>query len=211
METLLQIGALFTKGGLVMYPLIACSVLVLTIAVERFWYYRQATTNLPELLAAIENPMKIGDWQGASTICSEAAGVTAQIMAAGLRQPGCNSNRLERLLEGETGLAIAKLREKLPYLDTIVTLSPLLGLLGTVIGMIGSFSVLNLKTGQPLAITGGVGEALIATATGLCVAALSLLFHSYFTGRLDRLITDMERAGNYLLAEKTQEDQNEVV
>ena len=149
MEIFGQIGTLFNKGGLVMYPLIACSVLVLAIAVERFWYYRQAATNLPALLAAIDKPMKTGDWQAAAGICSAATGVTAQILAAGLRLPGFDSQRLERLLEGEAGLAAAKLREQLSYLDTIVTLSPLLGLLGTVIGMIGSFSVLNLKTGQP--------------------------------------------------------------
>ncbi len=73
-----------------------------------------------------------------------------------------------------------------------MTLGPILGLLGTISGMIRAFSIFNVQTGQSAAITGGVGEALIATAFGLCVAILALLIHSYFTQRLDRIITDME-------------------
>ena len=71
-------------------------------------------------------------------------------------------------------------------------MGPLLGLLGTISGMITSFSIFNVQSGQAVAITGGVGEALIATAFGLCVAIVSLVVHAYFTQRLDRIITDME-------------------
>ena len=78
------------------------------------------------------------------------------------------------------------------YLSVIVTMAPLLGLLGTISGMIRSFSILNVQSGQAVAITGGVGEALIATAVGRCCAILALAVHSYFTQRLDRIITDME-------------------
>ena len=87
---------------------------------------------------------------------------------------------------------LAKLRNRLYYLNVIVTMGPLLGLLGTISGMITSFSIFNVQSGQAVAITGGVGEALIATAFGLCVAILSLIVHAYFTQRLDRIITDME-------------------
>ena len=79
-------------------------------------------------------------------------------------------------------------------LNVIVTMAPLLGLLGTIIGMISAFSVFNLEEGQAIAITGGVGEALIATATGLCVAIVSLAIHAYFVQRIDRIVTDMEQA-----------------
>ena len=92
----------------------------------------------------------------------------------------------------QSGIFIAKLRNRLYYLSVIVTMAPLLGLLGTISGMIRAFSVLNIQSGQAIAITGGVGEALIATAFGLCVAVLALVVHSYFTQRLDRIITDME-------------------
>ena len=92
------------------------------------------------------------------------------------------------------------MREYLNYLSALVTLSPLLGLLGTIIGMINSFSVLNVKAGQPLAITGGVGEALVATATGLSVAILAMVVHTYYAHRLDSVVTDMEELANMLLS-----------
>lgn len=98
------------------------------------------------------------------------------------------------LLEVQSGISISKFRERLYYLNVIVTMAPLLGLLGTIIGMISAFSVFNLEEGQAIAITGGVGEALIATATGLCVAIVSLAIHAYFVQRIDRIVTDMEQA-----------------
>jgi biopolymer transport protein ExbB len=102
-------------------------------------------------------------------------------------------SQVENALESSAMLTAARLRERLDDLSTIVTLAPLLGLLGTVVGMIQSFSVLNMQAGQPLAITGGVGEALIATATGLSVATLALILHSYFSRRVNSLITDIEQ------------------
>ena len=101
---------------------------------------------------------------------------------------------LMMLLEVQSGISISKFRERLYYLNVIVTMAPLLGLLGTIIGMISAFSVFNLEEGQAIAITGGVGEALIATATGLCVAIVSLAIHAYFVQRIDRIVTDMEQA-----------------
>ena len=82
----------------------------------------------------------------------------------------------------------------------IVTLSPLLGLLGTISGMIESFNIFNLQSGQPLAITGGIGEALIATATGLCVAIFALIVHTYLAQKLDEILTELEKTVNIVLA-----------
>ena len=96
-------------------------------------------------------------------------------------------------MEVQSGIALAKLRKRLYYLSVIVTMAPLLGLLGTISGMITSFSVFNLESGQPTAITGGVGEALIATAMGLCVAIIALTVHAYFSQRIENIVTDMEQ------------------
>lgn len=93
-------------------------------------------------------------------------------------------------MEVQSGIALAKLRKRLYYLSVIVTMAPLLG---TISGMITSFSVFNLESGQPTAITGGVGEALIATAMGLCVAIISLTVHAYFSQRIENIVTDMEQ------------------
>ena len=98
------------------------------------------------------------------------------------------------LLEVQSGISLSKFKSRLYYLNVIVTMAPLLGLLGTIVGMISAFSVFNLQEGQAIAITGGVGEALIATATGLCVAIVSLAIHAYFIQRIDHIVTDMEQA-----------------
>jgi biopolymer transport protein ExbB len=127
-------------------------------------------------------------------LCEQMPAVIAQIAAQGLMAYQRGGSMADALMAASM-LAAARLREYLNFLSAIVTLAPLLGLLGTVVGMIGSFSVLNIKAGQPMAITGGVGEALIATATGLCVAVIAFVCHVYLSHRLDKLISDMELVG----------------
>ena len=100
---------------------------------------------------------------------------------------------MSSFMEVHSGIALSKLKQRLYYLSVIVTMAPLLGLLGTISGMISAFSVFNLESGQATAITGGVGEALIATAFGLCVAIIALAVHAYFSQRLENIITDMEQ------------------
>ena len=199
MDYLISIAAIFQKGGLVMYPLVACSILVVAVAIERFRYYRVAQGNGENVLAALERTLEIGDWDEAIKICEKNSGAVADVLATGLRQLSHEKYGVENALEGAAALAAARLRRRLDYLDTVVTLAPLLGLLGTVIGMISSFSVMNVRSGQPQAITGGVGEALVATATGLCVAILAMIIHSCFKNWLDAIITDMEQACTELI------------
>jgi|GEM_PF-303538 len=103
-------------------------------------------------------------------------------------------------LDAAYGDAAMHLRARLSYLSMIVTLAPLLGLLGTIFGMIQSFSIFNLQAGQPMAITGGIGEALIATATGLFVAIFALVVHTYYAQRMDTMLTLLERTINALCA-----------
>ena len=92
------------------------------------------------------------------------------------------------------------MKNYLNYLDVIVTLSPLMGLLGTVIGMIGSFNVLSVSNGQPFAVTGGVAEALVCTATGLFVAIIALIAYTYLSQQVSHFVSDMEKLGTLYLA-----------
>jgi biopolymer transport protein ExbB len=189
----------FAKGGLVMYPLLLCSVLVITIAIERSLYLRNSRTDVNALLTVLAEPLGAGNWEKAGQICENSRGVPAQMLAEALRQPFADRCQLEQILDGVAASVATLLRYRLDYLETIVTLAPLLGLLGTVAGMIMSFSVLNLKSGQPLAITGGVGEALVATATGLTVAIAALIAHSHLSHRINAIIADMEKAANQVV------------
>lgn len=182
-----------------MYPLTICSILVVAIAIERYSCYRKAQSNMPKLLAVLREKLTKADISVAVSSCEAISGTAAEIIVAALKRLSKEQAGLESFLEGEAAFAAAVLRKRLDYLDTIVTLAPLLGLLGTVIGMISTFNVINIKAGQTQAITGGVGEALVATAFGLCVAIMALGVHSYFKHWLDGIITEVEQASNFLL------------
>lgn len=198
MEWLLQSADLFHKGGPVMYALLFCSVAVVAITAERFLYYRQVTMEFSFLQERLQPLMKTGCIEQAWEICSGSSAVIEQVAADGLLAY-CRGRNVEGALENAAAAAAARLRKRLNYLSAIVTLAPLLGLLGTVVGMIDSFSVFNVQAGQPLAITGGIGEALIATATGLCVAITAMAVHTYFAQRLDGFLSDIEQVANYIV------------
>lgn len=183
---------LFSKGGPVMYFLVVCSLFVVTIAVERFLYYWHAATDMQQFCSKLQPLLEKEGVEDAVEVCEKTTAVVGRVAEAGLHAYQRDSN-IENALESAAMLAAACLRERLNYLSAIVTLAPLMGLLGTVVGMINSFSVFNVQSGQPMAITGGIGEALVATATGLCIAIMALVFHTYFSQRLDSLITDIEQ------------------
>lgn len=205
MEMFLRAGEYFDKGGAVMYLLLFCSIAVVTIAVERALYFRAADSgrNFTEKFCALLRGKRSEE---AATLAAGGKGDNARILSEAMRKRGASRARIEAFLEADSGIAIARLRRRLYYLNVIVTLSPLLGLLGTISGMISSFSVFSLQAGEPMAITGGIGEALIATATGLCVAVLALCVHAYFAQRLDTLVTDMEQCFSVLSESLERED-----
>lgn len=209
MELITSSIEIFKKGGLVMYPLLLCSLMVVAIAVERYLYYRKAATDIGTLLAEVMPKLDKYDWDAAQRVCTSAGGVTAAMMGRGLDNIHYDVCDLESTMTGAAAQAAAKLREKLGYLDTIVTLAPLLGLLGTVVGMISSFNIMAIQSGQPHAITGGVGEALVATAAGLCVAVIALIVHTYYSHWLDTIITGMEQCGAILIEAKRRSDRHE--
>ncbi len=190
---------LFIKGGLVMYPLLLCSIIAIAILIERMKTYKKAHSDMDTLRVEIEEVSKTRNWNKLDTFCETDGGAPAKVVQEGLRQSAQGRNP-EHRMEGMAMAEATKLRAYLNYLETIVTLAPLLGLLGTVVGMIGSFSVLSVSEGQPFAITGGVGEALVATATGLCVAVLALVIHTYLVQRQDRLISDIEEITTLYIA-----------
>lgn len=192
MNFLSEVFSIFHKGGPVMYLLLACSIMVVAIAVERFMYYKKTSTNTQNFIAKLRPLLERQQLAEAVQLCEHTPAIVSQIASQGLHAHKQGIN-VAGTVEAAALLAAARLREYFNYLSAIVTLSPLFGLLGTVIGMISSFSVLNMQAGQPMAITGGVGEALIATAAGLIVAAMALIVHTYFSHRLDALVTDMEQ------------------
>ena len=198
MDLLMQTIDYFHKGGLIMYPLLLCSILAITIGVERYLYFRKSDSQTDfanNYCQLLENE----DWQSAMSLADKHQGYNAQIMRSSMKKFTKGTHNIAPYLESESMRAIAHLRYHLSYLGIIVTLAPLLGLLGTILGMISSFSVFDLQAGQPTAITAGIGEALIATATGICVAVIALCIHAYFAQRLDTMITHIEECSSKLI------------
>ncbi|MDF2569069.1 MAG: tolQ: protein TolQ [Sporomusa sp.] len=193
MELIMQTITFFHKGGPVMYLLLVCSLFVVAIAVERFLYYRGLAANTQIFQQKLQTLLEKQRFSEAVQFCEQSSPNALAAVSLNALVAYQRGSQVEHALESAAALTAARLREHLDDLSLVVTLSPLLGLLGTVIGMINSFSVFNVQAGQPLAITGGVGEALIATATGLCVATLALVLHNYFSRRVNRMITDIEQ------------------
>ena len=192
MELLTTGITFFQKGGIVMYVLLLCSLFVFSIGIERAMYFRRMDSGRAfarDFYLALAN----NKWQKAEQLADHARGALADILFAVItKKPEARKNP-SAYMEIQSGIALAKMRKRLYYLSVIVTMAPLLGLLGTISGMITSFSVFNLESGQATAITGGVGEALIATAMGLCVAIISLTVPAYFSQRIENIVTDMEQ------------------
>jgi biopolymer transport protein ExbB len=176
------------KGGIVMIPLLACSLISLALTIERalFWTKLKSRRAIEEILALVEK----GEFEPALRLGKASPEPIARVLAAGIayRNPAP-----AKAMESAAQAEIPVLKRRLGILDTIVTLAPLLGLLGTVVGMISSFDIMSeAGMGQPHAVTGGVAEALIATATGLLIAILTLVSYNYFTARAEREIDAME-------------------
>jgi biopolymer transport protein ExbB len=189
-----QVVAVIVKGGIVMIPLLICSLISLALTIERilFWAKLKSREVLREILTHVEQ----GEFDQALKLGKTSQQPIARVMAAGIahRNPAP-----AKAMEAAAQAEIPVLKRRLGVLDTIVTLAPLLGLLGTVVGMIGSFDVMaDVGIGQPHAITGGVAEALIATATGLLIAILTLVSYNYFTARAEREMDQMEHFSSSL-------------
>lgn len=199
-----HIGSLIqtlAKGGPVMIPLVICSVLALAVVVERFgFWWRQGDVGPAERALELAERGKLDE---ALEVARAARTATARVIAAGLAERQAPPAAMEAAAQTE----MSRLRNYLPVLDTIITLSPLLGLLGTVTGMIAAFGILSTSgMNQPNAITGGVAEALIATAAGLAIAIATLVPYNYFLSRAEQAMDTMERLASRLdLALKEQQ------
>ena len=158
-----------------------------------------ATAGMDVFREQLADKLAEGDLAAALELSCQSQNLTAVVAAAGLSRRERGSRAMELVMEETANRGAARLRQRLDLLSLMVTMAPLLGLLGTVVGMIRAFNVLNVSSGQPFAITGGVGEALVATAAGLCVAILALSLLSYFRMRLDAVLGDLEETAAMVL------------
>lgn len=195
----MEVAELFAKGGPVMYLLLICSVAVAAIGIERFRFYNYATHDSENFFSLLKENFKRQQAAEVLSFCNRENSCIGLVAAAGLKA-AVEGEHVELALNIAYDEEAMKLRARLNYLSMIVTLAPLLGLLGTINGMIESFNIFSIQAGQPLAITGGIGEALIATATGLCVSIFALIVHTCLAQRLDENLTKLDKVVNIVLA-----------
>ncbi len=188
MESVLH---LFQSGGLVMYPLLVLSLLTVAIGIERFYYFRNNRRYSKTILHGVYHAAMQQDWEAMGKLCKDFPSALSRILMSGMENDRSEADMKGAFTDSMTMEAI-RFQRYLDYLSAIVTISPLLGLLGTVTGMIQTFRVLDDGAGSA-GITGGVGEALVATATGLCVAIIAFCFYTYFSHQLDTLVSDSEK------------------
>ena len=164
-----------------MLPLAICSIVAISVIIERFFFFRRIkATELAERVLCLVDQQQIDE---AQAVAGKSSLPLIKVLSAGIN----NRRNPAKAMEAAGITEVSEMRCGLPVLDTIVTLSPLLGLLGTIIGMINSFQIMAVSgIGQPHAVTGGVAEALIATATGISVAVIALIPYNYFLSRIER-------------------------
>lgn len=184
---------IIVKGGWIMAPILLCSIVALGIILERFWSLRTAQVVPANLVHQVWEWTKSGAVDR-DKIKSLRATPLGRVLAAGLVNVAHSREVMKESIEDTGRHVVHDLERFLNTLGTIAAISPLLGLLGTVSGMISIFSsITEHGVGNPAALAGGIAEALITTFAGLVVAIPALMFHRYFRGKVDELVVRMEQ------------------
>ncbi len=194
---------LFADGGWMMYPLTLCSMVALGVIFAKFWTLHVAHRGTDRVLEEVEEAAKTGDVSAAIEICRETPGPASAILLAGLRRI-----QTRRLAAGELESAVATigtielgfLERGLVILATIANVAPLMGFLGTVVGMVLAFAAIELAGDvDPTLVAGGIKVALLTTAAGLLIAVPVNIAYNFFVTRIDKLIVDMEQGTQKIL------------
>lgn len=188
------------RGGILMIPLILCSIIVLAIVIERAITLRRKKVIIPEIINVIETIKKPEDIHLAISICQKNEGAFANIIQLGLENKDLSNEELKELITDQGRQEVRSFEKGLIVIETIAGIAPLLGLLGTVTGMIKVFTVISEQgLGQTQALSGGISEALITTVVGLSIGIPALVLYNYFTDKAENLILDIEKFTSQLL------------
>src|SRR5213593_1801176 len=182
----------FEAGGPIMWPILITAIVAVAVVGERtFWWWRESRRRDPQTLEKVFAALENGDFREAARISKDSSDPIIRTIWHGMNH---FHSSLQGALQVAAGVELQKAGRFLTVMDTLVTLAPLLGLLGTVTGIMGSFTSIGSEELAVEKVTGGIGEALIATACGLGIAILSLVPFNYFTARTVRLQFELESA-----------------
>ena len=170
-------------------------ILGLAIAIERIIYLNMATTNTKELLASVEEALSNGGVEAAKEVCRNTKGPVASIFYQGLDRVDEGVEEAEKAVVAYGGVQMGQLEKNVSWISLFIALAPMLGFMGTVIGMIGAFNDIAVANDiSPAVVAGGIKIALLTTVFGLVVAIILQIFYNYIVSRIDSIVNDMEDA-----------------
>ncbi len=181
------------SGGILVWPILLVGLVALIFSLERFFFLSRVKSNTDKVMGSIIELVAAGDFQRCMALLENKKGPVFRVLAAGLGARQAARDVLESVLEEAILKELPRLEKFLPTLQVLAAIAPLLGLLGTVTGMINTFQVITVYgAGDPRMMSGGISEALITTKLGLTVAIPIILLHTWFARRVDAIIGDME-------------------
>jgi len=183
----------FISGGYVMFPLLICSIISLTIIIERLYNLREKKIIKNDELSRVNELLDKGFYNKALEVCISNPNPLNEILKAILENREASIETLRQTIADAAKLIFPRIEKYLSVLATIASVSPLLGLLGTVTGMMKVFHVItSIGLGEPAALSGGIAEALITTVFGLAIAIPSLIMHNYFQHKAELIVGNIE-------------------
>lgn len=183
---------IFIHGGPVMYPLLLCSIIVMTVIIERFifWVGMDLRRN-KSLVDEVLELCRLGDWESVRLKTKGSKDYVIRILIGGIVH---REFSMTKAMESAAAEEVKRMRKYMSVMDTMITVAPLLGIFGTVIGIIASFEALgSAGVGEPQAVTAGIAQALITTAAGLGIAILSVFPYNYFHSRVENAALTIEK------------------
>ena len=192
------------KGGPIMWPILLCSLFAVAIVIERVFYLRRIHVDARKFSEQIARSVKRNRIMDAIDLCEKTPGPIPAILKEGLLKHDRPRVEIRETIEDAALHEVPLLERNLPVLATIAHISPLLGLLGTVTGMVQAFQVIQEKSSavapvNPGDLAGGIWEALLTTVFGLCVAIPAYVAYNYLTSRIDRFVLEMEKSATDLM------------
>jgi biopolymer transport protein ExbB len=183
---------LFISGGPVMYPLLACSIIVMTVIIERIIFWIGMDNNRDKILVdEVLDLCRTGNWENIRVKTKGSKDYIIRILVSGILHRDFS---MAKAMESAAAEEIKKMQKHMAVIDTMITVAPLLGIFGTVIGIILSFEMLSAAgIEHPQAVTAGIAQALITTAAGLGIAILSVFPFNYFNSRIEKAALDIEK------------------
>ena len=200
----MSVWQIFLAGGPIMWPILLCSIFALTVVIEKFWYLNKVKIDSRQFLDGILDKIKRHEIKEALTTCDNTKSPIANILKSGILKYDRPRPQIKEAIEDAALYEVPKLEKNLSVLATLAHISPLLGLLGTVTGMVRCFQTIQAKATSfhpvsPGDLAGGIWEALLTTVIGLAVAIPTFVAYNYLVNRVNSFILELEKASTELV------------